>query len=60
MYQREYKNFVQLAGETIDIMFSRFQSIMNKMYANNAQLPYDHHERALKSLHALDWREYIM
>jgi hypothetical protein len=37
-------------------MFSRFQSIMNKMCANMAKLPYDDHERALKLLHALDWR----
>jgi hypothetical protein len=47
-------------SETIDTMFSRFQSIMNKMYANKAQLPYDDHERALKLLHALDRREHIM
>jgi hypothetical protein len=26
------------------------------MCANKAQLPYDDHERALKLLHALDWR----
>lgn len=37
-------------------MFSRFQSIVNKMRANKAQLPYDDHERALKLLHALDRR----
>jgi hypothetical protein len=37
-------------------MFSRFQSIVNKMRANKAQLSYDDHERALKLLHALDWR----
>jgi hypothetical protein len=55
-YRREYENFTQLAGETIDSMFSRFQSIVNKMRANNAQLPYSDHERALKLLHALDWR----
>jgi hypothetical protein len=35
-------------------MFSRFQSIMNKMCANKAQLPYDDHERALNLLQALD------
>jgi hypothetical protein len=55
-YQREYENFVQLAGETIDTMSSRFQSIVNKMCANKAQLPYDDHERALKLLHALEYR----
>jgi hypothetical protein len=40
--------------ESIDSMFSRFQSIMNKMWANKPQLPYDDHERALKLLYALD------
>jgi hypothetical protein len=35
---------VQLAGETIYTLFSRFQSIINKMRANKAQLPYDDHE----------------
>jgi hypothetical protein len=55
-YRREYENFTQLARETIDYMFSRFQSIVNKMRANKAQLPYSDHERALKLLHALDWR----
>ena len=55
-YRREYENFTQLAGETIDSMFSRFQSIVNKMHANKAQLPYSDHERALKLLHALDRR----
>jgi hypothetical protein len=43
-YRREYDNFVKLTGETIDTMFSRFQSIVNKMRANKAQLPYDDHE----------------
>jgi hypothetical protein len=37
-------------------MFSMFQSIVNKMHANKAQLPYNDHERALKLLHALDLR----
>jgi hypothetical protein len=55
-YRREYENFAQLAGETVDSMFSRFQSIVNKMRANKAQLPYSDHERALKLLHALDRR----
>jgi hypothetical protein len=53
-YHREYENFVQLAGETIDTMFFWFQSTVNKMRANKAQLPYDDHERALKLLHALE------
>jgi hypothetical protein len=56
MYMREYENFTQFAGETVDSMFSRFQSIVNKMRANKAQLPYSDHERALKILHALDRR----
>ena len=41
-------------GESIDAMFSRFQSIVNKMRANKPQLPYDDHERALKLLYTLD------
>jgi hypothetical protein len=55
-YRREYENFTQLAGETIDTMFFRFQPIVNKMRAKKAQLPYNDHERALKLLHALDQR----
>jgi hypothetical protein len=47
---------VQLVGETIDTMFSWFPSIVNRMHAYKAQLPYDDHERALKLLHALDQR----
>jgi hypothetical protein len=54
MYKREYDNFTQLEGKSIDAMFSRFQTIVNKMRANKAQLPYDDHERALKLLYALD------
>jgi hypothetical protein len=30
-YKREYENFTQLGGESIDAMFSRFQTIVNKM-----------------------------
>ena len=55
-YRWEYENFVQMARETIDTMFSRFKSIVNKMHANKSHLPYDDHERALKLLHALDQR----
>jgi len=55
-YRREYKNFVQLPGESVDSMFSRFQVIVNKMRTNKPQLPYDDRERALKLLHALDRR----
>ena len=53
-YKREYENFSQLDGESIDAMFSRFQTIVNKMRANKPQLPYDDHERALKLIYALD------
>ena len=35
-------------------MFSRFLTIVNKMWANKLQLPYDDHERALKLQYALD------
>jgi hypothetical protein len=54
MYKREYENFTQFDGESIDAMFSRFQTIVNKMRANKTQLSYDDHERALKLLYALD------
>jgi hypothetical protein len=54
MYKREYENFSQLDGESIDAMFSPFQTIVNKIQANKTQLPYDDHERALKLLYALD------
>ena len=54
MYKSEYENFSQLDGESIDAMFSRFQTIVNKMRANKPQLPYDDYERALKLLYALD------
>ena len=50
----EYENFAQMSGESIDALFARFQTIVNKMRANRAQLPYDDHERAIKLLHALD------
>jgi hypothetical protein len=53
-YKRKYENFSQLDGEFIDAMFSHFQTIVNKMRANKAQLPYDDHEMALKSVYALD------
>jgi hypothetical protein len=59
-YKREYKNFSQLEGESIDALFSRFQMIMNKMRTNKPQLPYDDHERALKVLYALDRKVWDM
>ena len=55
-YKREYENFSQLDGESVEAMFSCFLSIVNKMRANKPQLPYDDHERALKLLYALDWK----
>ena len=54
IYKREYENFSQFDRESVDAMFSRFLSIVNKMRANKPQLPYDDHERALKLLYALD------
>jgi hypothetical protein len=33
-YRQEYESFVQLAGKTIDTMFSRFQTNVNKIRAN--------------------------
>jgi hypothetical protein len=35
-YKREYENFTQLDDESIDAIFSRFQTIVNKMRANKA------------------------
>jgi hypothetical protein len=54
MCKREYENFTRLDGESIDAIFSRFETIINKMRANKAQLPYDDHERDLKLLYVLD------
>jgi hypothetical protein len=59
-YKREYENFTQLDGKSTDAMFSRFQTIVNKMRANKARLPYDDHERALKLLYALDQKVWDM
>jgi hypothetical protein len=53
-YQREYKNFTHLPGESIYVMFQRFTVIVNNMRANVALLPYDNHDRAVKLLHSLD------
>ncbi|XP_062186636.1 uncharacterized protein LOC133890193 [Phragmites australis] len=52
-YRREYENFRQLPGESVESMFSRFQGIVNKMRANG-RLPYDDHERAIELLYSLD------
>ena len=56
IYKREYENFSQFDRESVDAMFSRFLSIVNKMRANKPQLPYDDHERALKLLYTLDMK----
>jgi hypothetical protein len=40
-------------------MFSRFQTIVNKIRANKVQLPYDNHERALKLLYAIDRKVWM-
>jgi hypothetical protein len=37
-------------------MFSRFTTIVNRMRANRAQLPFNDHKRAIKLLYALDRR----
>ena len=55
-HRREYENFVQKAGESVEEMFGRFQSTINKLRANMCEtdhLPTDH-EQALKLLHLLD------
>ena len=55
-HQREYENFTQGPGVSIGDMFSRFQSIVNKVSANRSAdaLDYTEHEKALKLLYALD------
>ena len=53
-YRREYENFTHLPGESVDVMFQQFKSIVNNMKANVTELPYDDHNRALKLLHALE------
>jgi hypothetical protein len=51
---REFENLVQLEGESIDALFARAQSIINKMKANKLTMVLDEHERAIKLLYALD------
>ncbi|WVZ53180.1 hypothetical protein U9M48_004159 [Paspalum notatum var. saurae] len=55
-YRREYENFVQKPGESVDDWFGRFQSIINKLHINSApaELPYTDHQQAVKLLYALD------
>jgi hypothetical protein len=55
-HHQEYENFVQLLREIVDLMFLRFEPIVNNMCANKPWLPFDDHERDLKLLHALDRR----
>jgi hypothetical protein len=55
-YWQEYKNFVQLAREAIDMMFSRFRMILSKLRSNKAHLPHNDHERELNLINALDQR----
>jgi hypothetical protein len=45
-YRHEY--------ESVETLFSRFQSCVNKMRDNIAKMPYGDHDLALKFLHALD------
>jgi len=45
---------MQSPGESIENLFARFLSLVNKMKANITVMPYDDHARALKLLHALD------
>ncbi|WVZ90010.1 hypothetical protein U9M48_036348 [Paspalum notatum var. saurae] len=54
--RREYENFVQKPGESVDDLFGRFQSIINKLRVNSAPaaLPYTDHQQAVKLLYALD------
>src|SRR5579859_1527280 len=53
-YHSEYENFIQLPGESVETLFSRFQSCMNKMRDNIAKISHGDHDLALKLLHALD------
>ena len=55
-YQHEYENFVQKLGESIDDLFGRFQSIINKLHVNSspARISYSNHQQAVKLLFALD------
>jgi hypothetical protein len=52
--RREYENFTHLPGESIDALFQRFKIVVNNIRANVDVLPYNHKDRAVKLLHALD------
>ena len=56
MYKREYENLFQKPGESLEEMFGRFQSIINKLRDNKAatDVLVSDHERALKLLDSLD------
>ena len=55
-HRREYENFTQKPGESMDDLFSRFRSIVNMVHVNapNEVLPFDDHQWAMKLLYALD------
>jgi hypothetical protein len=53
-YRREYENFTNLPGESIDALFQRFTVVVNNMRANVDVLPYNDHDRVVKLLHSLD------
>jgi hypothetical protein len=53
-YQREYDNFTDLPGESINVLFQRFTVVVNNMRANVDVLLYDDHDRVVKLLHSLD------
>jgi hypothetical protein len=53
-YQREYKNFTHLLGESIDALFQRFTVVVKNMRDDVDMLPYDDPDRAVKLLHSLD------
>ena len=55
-YRREYENFVQRPGESVDDLFDRFQLIIYKLRVNSApaELPYTDHQQAMKLVYALD------
>jgi hypothetical protein len=60
--RREYKDFTNLPGESIDTMFQWFTVIVNNMGANVAGLPYDDHDRVVKLMNSLDrtmWKEKV-
>jgi hypothetical protein len=53
-YWREYVNFTNLPGESVDALFQRFTVVVNNIRANLDVLPYDDHDRAVKLLQLLD------